>query len=183
MRALVSEGSFFIIMKRHFPLLLLSLVIACSGSEDHDVHVNNQYAIRLPVTMKPVSYLHEDASLQQEDKSLPLYIVVVDESKEEMEKHELDYNLDLYFENIFLRRITEAFPGASVSQPIKDSLDGLPAIIVDITGRADTVEVYYKAAVIESSSHYYQVFTWTTTAKRSALDPQMKKIIYSFREL
>jgi hypothetical protein len=168
-------------MRILFLLLMLSLA-SCSPGH-HEVKVNDLYAITLPADMKPVADLHEDASLQQSDASRPLYVVVIDESKEEMQKHELDYDLEIYFENIVSRKLVESLPEVSIAPPRKTTLAGASALVTDVTGKTASEDIYYKIAVIETPNAFYQVLTWTQGAKRKEMEPEMEKIVNSFREL
>lgn len=161
---------------------MLTLLAACSP-EYHEVKVNEQYSITLPVDMKAVANLHEDASLQQSDTARPLYVVVIDESKEEMRKHELDYDLDLYFSNIVSRSFVESLPGVAITPPQKIKLNGADALVSDITGETAAEKVYYKIAVVETPSAFYQVLTWTDASKKEEMEKEMKLIVSSFSEL
>lgn len=169
-------------MKHIFILVSIALLFSCSPGS-HELKVNNKYAITLPEAMKPVADLNEAASLQRADETRELYVVVIDESKEEMKKHDLDYDLDLYFRNIFSRNVIESLSDASISEPEKVAKDNASEMIVDVTGKADTTAVYYKAAIVETPSSFYQVLVWTTGSKREKLQEEMSGIVRSFREL
>jgi uncharacterized protein YcfL len=176
--------AFIFTMQKSLLVFLLSLLLAaCSGSDHREIQVNNLYSLELPVEMKPVANLHDDASLQQVDEQRPLYVVVIDESKEEMQKHELDYDLDLYFTNIVSQSLVESLPEVSISPAEKKTINGFSALVASVTGKADTTGVFYKIGVIETPSAFYQVLTWTTGTQKQALETEMNDIVESFKEL
>lgn len=168
-------------MRKIFILLSVTSLFACSP-DDREVRVNNKYSITLPEGMKPVTGLNEEASLQHADEAVPLYVVVIDESKEEMQQHDLDYDLDLYYNNIVSRNFVESLSEVSISEPAKDSISGSPAYLVDVSGKAESGSIYYKLAIIETPSAFYQVLMWTTAGEREEQQPVMEKIARSFKE-
>lgn len=163
-------------------ILFMLTWLACSPAH-HEVKVNEQYAITLPADMQAVANLHEYASLQQADSTKPLYVVVIDESKAEMQKHELDYDLSIYFNNLVAVKFIEALPGVTIAPPVKIKINGADALVSGITGTTASGEVYYKVAVIETPSSFYQVLIWTTASQKNEMEKEMDKIIHSFREL
>jgi hypothetical protein len=168
-------------MKKILVALAIASLFSCSPGTK-EIHVNNRYYITLPSEMKAVAGLNAQASLQQADESIPLYAVVVDESKEDMVKHDLDYDLDLYFNNIVSRNLIESLSEVSIAEPVKEIIGGSPAYLLDVTGKAGAESIYYKLAIIETSSAFYQVMLWTTASKREELQPQMEEMARSFRE-
>lgn len=169
-------------MKKLLLLLLVSSIFACSSGKQ-EVRVNNQYSITLPAGMKPVTGLNNLASLQQADEGIPLYIVVIDESKEEMRSYDLEYDLDLYYSNIVSRNFVESLSEVSISEPVKEMINGAPAYMVDVTGKAETESIYYKLAIIETPSAFYQVLLWTASDQRQSMQPEMEEIARSVKEI
>lgn len=169
-------------MKKLIGLFVLLGLMSCADGTRREV-VNSRYVVVVPEEMKPVASLHENASLQQMSAENELYLVVIDESKEEMKKHELDYDLPLYFTNIVSRQFIEKVHEVSISEPVKKEINSLPALVSTITGKADSTEIFYKVAVIESPTHFYQLLTWTTGSRRATNEPSMEAMVNSFSEV
>ena len=100
-----------------------------------------------------------------------------------MQNYDLDYDLDLYYNSIASQPFLETIKDGKVSPPGRQTIDGKNAIVAEITGKIDQTEVYYRMGVIESPYAFYQILVWTRADNREKYQPDMIKIIESFKEL
>ena len=172
-------------MKQFF--ILLSFVVVLTSCH-HDTtytesKVNNRYIISIPDYMQPSSFLHKDASFQCADTIKDIYAVVMDEKKKTIESYGMNFTLETYFSNITKQPFLTTIKNGKVTAPVKDTISGNNALLAEITGSVKNVEVYYRMAVIETPTAFYQVLVWTKADKKEEMLPEMNKIIYSFKEM
>lgn len=171
--------------KRYFILLIIPLTFSCCKNEPvfTEVKVNNRYAISLPDYLQPCTDLHKDASLQYQNTEKEIYAIIIDEKKITMQDYDLDYDIDLYFNSIASQPFLETIKDGKVSPPGRQTINGNKAIVAEITGKIDENEVYYRMGVIETPYEFYQILIWTRTENKTKVEPDMIRMIESFKEL
>ena len=174
----------FQIMKKSLFTVCIALLFSCHRETTFtEVNINNRYTIAIPTYMKACTDIQKDASLQYQNLEKDIYAIVIDEKKVTMQDYDLNFNLDTYFNNISSQGFAESIKNGKISIPGRQEINGNKALIADITGKLEENEVYYKFAVIETPYEFYQILTWTRADHRAALEPDMIKIVESFKEL
>jgi len=171
-------------MFQKFTLLIAFLFIITSCSNEtafKEVKVNDRYAISIPEYLQPCTDLHKDASFQYQNTDKDIYAFVIDERKKTMAKYDLDYDIDLYFK-VASEPFLETKNG-KVSPPAHEKIDGHDALVTEITGNLDGIDVYYKMGVVETPYAFYQILTWTRADNKAKYESDMKRMIESFKEL
>lgn len=148
-----------------------------------EVKVNNSYSLSVADYLQPCSDLHKDASLQYQNVEKDVYAMVIDEKKKTMQDYSLDYDLDTYFNNIASQGFAENIKDGKVSIPGRQEINGHKALIAEVTGKIEENEVYYKLGVIETPYEFYQILIWTRANNKEELEPDMVKMVESFKEL
>lgn len=155
-----------------------------------EVKVKNQYAIDLPDFLSISKDLNENASLQYSNIVKEFYIIIIDESKDEMQKA-LENNelLGLYENNLdgYSKLILDNFESnvevSYHSEKRDTTIHNLKAKLVEYDAISNKVDAFFKYALVEGKSHYYQVLLWTLKDKKNDHTAEMSKIIGTFREL
>lgn len=172
------------IRKLLFSIAIFTLISSCKKETAFkEVKVNERYAISIPDYLQPCVDLHADASFQYQNTDKDIYAFVIDERKKTMASYDLDYDINLYFENIASQPFHEIIKNGKVSPPKKEKIDGHDALVSEITGSVDGIEVYYRMGVIETPYAFYQILTWTRADKKEEFQPDMNTMIESFKEL
>ncbi|HEX8516705.1 MAG TPA: hypothetical protein VF868_10935 [Bacteroidia bacterium] len=172
------------IRKLLFSVAVLSTFTACKQETAFkEVKVNNRYAISIPEYLQPCVDLHADASFQYQNTDKDIYAFVIDERKKTMVSYDLEYDIDLYFKNIASQPFHETIKNGNVSEPKKEKIGGNNALVSEITGSVDGIDVYYKMGVIETPYAFYQILTWTRADKKAEFGHDMESMIESFKEL
>ncbi len=148
-----------------------------------EVKVNERYSIDIPEYLQPCADLHKDASLQYQNVEKDIYAIVIDEKKTTMQGYDLDYDIDLYFKSIASQPFLDAIKDGKITAPVKQQINGSKALVAEITGKIEGTEVYYKLAVVETPYEFYQLLTWTRAENKEKYDPDMIRLIESFKEL
>ena len=180
-------------MKRLNILILTILFItSCqSGDTERLVTVENKYSISLPsFLVKASTTLNADASLQYMHAWKEFYVIVIDESKSEMQKALTDNNLmDKYsndikgYSDLLLVGFEQSISISHKSDMVDTLINNLPARVLTINGRAEGIDAFYSFAFIEGKERYYQIMTWTLSSKEYEYKDKMSKILYSLKEL
>jgi len=180
-------------MKRlNILFLIILFMTACqSGDTEQLVTIGDKYSISLPsFLVKASTTLNEDASLQYLHTWKEFYVIVIDESKSEMQKALEDNNLTETYSNdikgysdLLLKGFEQSISISQKSE-IKDTLvNNMPARILTINGTAEGINAFYSIAFIQCKERYYQVMAWTLSSKEYAYKDKMNKIMYSLKEL
>jgi hypothetical protein len=148
------------------------------------------YKLSVPKHMMSATGLNADASLQYQNTSKELYIIVIDEPKvdfiKEFSKNEIyddkltpekNYRL-VQMESLQSAMTLRAEPGIK-----KTTINGLDAEIVDFTGKVPDIDfdIYYKLAFIEGTKNVYMVMTWTLDSQKNENNDEMDQMIKSFK--
>ena len=161
---------------------LLFLIASCSNETAfREVKVNDRYAVSIPEYLQPCVDLHKDASFQYQNTDKDIYAFVIDERKKTMAKYDLDYDIALYYK-VATQPFSEAKNGI-VGVPVKEKIDGHDALVSEIKGNLDGIDVYYKIGVIETPFAFYQILTWTRADNKDKYEGDMTRMIESFKEL
>ncbi|MCX6294557.1 MAG: hypothetical protein NTX97_00595 [Bacteroidetes bacterium] len=148
-----------------------------------EVKVNNRYSMLVPDYLQPCTDLHKDASLQYQNIEKDVYAMVIDEKKKTMQDYSLDYDIDTYFNNIASQGFAENIKDGKVGIPGRQEINGHKALIAEVTGKIENNDVYYKLALVETPYEFYQILIWTRAQNKKDLEPDIIKMIESFKEL
>lgn len=181
-------------MKKHFFITLIAalLLLSCGDGKEktQTVKVKNSYTMELPEFLTKTTDLSEEASLQYQNTLREIYIMVIDEPKNELEEviaaNALeDYytpNLDGYAQLIY-DGIDSRANLDSVPQLKPRKLNGLDAKTCDFTGTVQGLHIYWSLAFIEGKNNYYQVMTWTLLDRKKEYKDIMDAMTNSFKEI
>jgi hypothetical protein len=154
------------------------------------VRVQKQFSVEIPTMLLEAQTLHEEASLQYQNLLQELYVIVLNESKADINQmiHEeealsnftpdFEGYVKLVTENMELRVRLE-----NVSELEDLKINGLNAKIQTFETDIEGHTAYYRVGFIEGKKDYYQVMTWTLKSKQDAHEEKMIHMVQSFREL
>ncbi len=171
--------------------IILALTGCQSGETEQLVSIENKYSVSLPSFLKKAETdLNEDASLQYLNMWKEFYIIVIDENQSELRKALIDNNLSNEYSddingyaNLNLDGIESEVLINQKSELVKTEINEMPAILIDLNGKVNGIDVYYSLAFIEGKTRYYQIMLWTLSERETKYKKQMKKIIHSFKEI
>lgn len=152
----------------------------------NEVKVNDQYQLSVPEYLHTCTDLSEKASLQLQSIDQDVYLLAMDEGKPILHALRLDYTLKEYLNEVlkqpFLKNIKHQTLD-TLAQAHKTTY-GQEYYVANISGTAENEQrVFYKIGVFESRDYFYQVIIWTREGKRKTVEPDMVKILESFKEL
>lgn len=180
-------------MKKLFLFGVFLMVFLQSCKKDHTyetVRIKKQYSVDIPSMLVQSQTLHEEASLQYQNLLQELYVLVLDEPKNEIHQmineEESLSNFTPDFEG-YVKLITENMELRvrlnNVSELKDMKINGLKAKIQTFESDIEGLTAYYKVGFIEGKKNYYQVMTWTLKSKQDIHEDKMTQMIQSFKEL
>jgi len=177
--------------KLYISILTILFFASCQpGGKEKLVTIENKYSILIPSFLTKGSNLNEDASLQYCHAWKEFYVIVIDETKSEMQNALIDNNLtDSYsndikgYSDLVLQGLEQNISESKKSEIIDTTINNMPARLCTISGRVEGVDAFYSLAVIQGKDRYYQILAWTLSSKEHEYKEKMNRLIYSFKEL
>jgi hypothetical protein len=170
-------------MKRFLILIIGSLLVISFDAKPKwtERKVNELYSIFIYNSMVETKNLNESASLQYQDSSKQLYILIIDEEKKSLHDLDADYTLDAYFK--FVVANMKGINEFASAEPVSLEINGLKAKQAIITGKTKNQELYYNLVVLESRTHLFQIVAWTTADSKEKKKLSLDAMIRTFRIL
>jgi hypothetical protein len=134
--------------------------------------------ITAPGSWQKQTSLNDEATIQAANLRGELYVIVIPESKDGIDK---SVNLDLVTGAV-KENLTTTVSGATFTEPVSTTINGLPARQFEARGEVDKLKVTYLYAVVEAPESYYQVITWTLTPRFESNKGKLLEVINSFKE-
>lgn len=168
-------------------LAFAALTISCNTKIEppKEVAIKDLYTIEVSSTLAALQDLQPEASLQYGNKFKELYIVGIEQNKNEFnqEIELLGKTGDLSgFENEVLSHYVSEKNYQLLNQK-NIQIHGLDAKILDVTAQVQGIDIYYKIGIIEGKDHYYRIISWTLKKYQEAQNENMEKMIVSFKEI
>jgi len=171
-------------------LTILTLISCETGDKEQNITIGDKYSISIPSFLTKVNNLNDDASLQYQHAWKEFYVIVIDETIEEMQKaleeNQLTdtYNNDIKGYSDLLVNGFEQTVSVNRKSEILDTLvNGMPARLLTINGRVEGIDAFYSIAFIQGKKRYYQIMAWTLSNKEYQYKDKMNRIMYSLKEL
>lgn len=174
---------------------VVEAVIAASGNKKENVadidfkkvSVGDLFTISLPDYLKEMDNLNDEAVLQYGNIYKESYIVVIDEPKQEFADtfkgfNEYDDDLSLIDNYLnaqtnFLRESIQNFQTIPYNV---DTINGLPARQMMVTGKVDGLNISYLVGFVEGKERIFMIMTWTLKERANKYEDIFNKIIGSF---
>ncbi|HVA98001.1 MAG TPA: hypothetical protein VNG53_03825 [Bacteroidia bacterium] len=167
-----------------FAGLFLTINFGCTHETVFNtVVVNGRYSLQIPEYLSATADLVPHASLQYDNTEKEVYLVVIAESKKDMENYNLDYDLKTYYQNIVQQPFADSVQKEKITSPIIKQLNGAKIMETTLTGKVHGGLVSYKLAVVETATSFYQILTWTAANKLPKYGKDLQHIIDSFQEM
>jgi len=178
---------------RNVIIFIISLVlfVSCQSVDtEKTVTIEGKYSVSLPSFLTKVNNLVDGASLQYQHALKEFYVIIIDETKEEVYNAISENGLTNRYTNdlngyasLILDNIELSANVYDKSEILDTTINDMPAKVINLNAKISGVDIYYSIALIESSKRYYQVMTWTLTKYEYQYGDKMKNILYSLKEL
>ncbi|VXA92612.1 conserved hypothetical protein [Flavobacterium sp. 9AF] len=173
-------------MKKILLSILFCILISCESSDKLETIYVNDYKIDLPTYLSKSSQLNEDASLQFQNLFKELYIIVIDETKEEFNKALMENGIENMFSKDFDGYVKLLSTNLQNNVEMKHKkekdtlINGMRTKLIMFDGKSEGYDIYYQVAYVEGNEKYYQLMTWTLLDKKDEHENIMNKMVSSF---
>jgi hypothetical protein len=173
-----------------FSLLFISLLSSCKESDEtKNVVGANLFSLDVPVFLEEGKDLHPEATIQYQNLVKEFYVVVIHESKEEVDAALASLEDEIYTGDLkgytqFLLDQVDMNVGIKNQSDIDNKLiNSIEANTVTLESTVDGYDIFYTFCFIEGKENYYQVMTWTLSDRKDQYKDKMMKMVQSFKEL
>jgi len=171
-------------------VLTIFLFISCGGGPEATQTVKGaDYSLQIPGSMSSTTQLNDEAALQYQNIIKELYVIVIDETKAEVQTAldenglQYDYTNDLQgYYDLVGNNILSTLSRETLPKPVDTTINGLKAKVLDIEGTVEGQDIYWKFAFIEGKKKYYQIMTWTLASRKDTHEAVMRAMVNSFKE-
>ena len=154
------------------------------------VEYNDLFSIEIPNILSECSDLNDEAVIQYENIDTELYLIVLEESKQEFfeainfeayegETISEDEILDMYS---YLQFTTFASEDESFDAE-NIEINNLQAKQLDATANFESYSIFYRMACYEGEDTLYFLVMWTLEDSKDTYGSKMQDILESFKEL
>ncbi len=168
--------------------VVITCLISCRSRANEEVVVENKFKVNIPTYLSQTFDLNEDATLQYQSRFRDVYVMVIEDTKEEFHNILIESEITDEYSSDFEGFAKLMFAcGGFWDVPEDDvkinKINGLNAITVETSNIIEGVDIFYKAALIEGKTTYYQIVAWTNANKKSKNKADIEKMVDSFTEL
>lgn len=162
---------------------LALLATGCATSYENQLF-NGLFALTVPDYLEATASLNSDAQVQLANKHKEVYAIIRYNTWEDLKNNNkgnagtLEDYYDFHIENLLIDVHEPLAPG-----PKELKINGLEALEGHVSGTVKGESIYYKLVMIAGKEHLYQLLVWTTERNLAQYEPDMDKLIHSFREM
>lgn len=161
--------------------VLLSLIALNSKAQFTKKTFGHVFTMEIPDYMTKTIDLNTAAIVQYQNAKKETYVILIEDSKEELELAGMKLSKKDFFEEFMKDYTTEMidYKPESATEFVKGDLNFIQS---EFTFKSGEVDIYMIATVIESKTHFYKILTWTLKNFKSNYKKDFEKIINSFSE-
>ncbi|MBX7243089.1 MAG: hypothetical protein K1X92_15200 [Bacteroidia bacterium] len=150
------------------------------------IAIRNLYTIDLPGSLKPTNEMHEGAALQYYNEDGSLYVICLEELKENIKAIKSGIKMDDYYkmveDTITSRAISKRFiQGRKFKNNGLSIKEGDYEVLTDLMGQE--YHLMYRIAVVESKQYFFQLVLYAPYVDSCKVYDVMDTITKSFRLL
>jgi Domain of unknown function (DUF4190) len=132
--------------------------------------------VTVPGTWTKVLEFNKQATLQVGDKSKQMYLIVITDSKADLENITLEKYHDATRDRMF-----QKMKNASATEPVSLMIDGHPALQDEISGTEKGTNVIFLHTTLDDGDHFQQILAWTLKSRWQKQDQLLREVSASFR--
>lgn len=174
-------------MKKIFTFFLLCYsIIGFSQAKFNEKKVGHIFHISVPDYMQKTTLLNDAAAVQYENSEKEIYMIVIEDSKEDLEISQVKFESLMEFHDSNIAALKTEENAAVESTPKQFESNGIKFVQSDLKvvlkDEKTTTNVSYLVTYAESPTHYYQILCWSLTPDYKKYVEDFKKIAASIRD-
>jgi Domain of unknown function (DUF4190) len=138
-------------------------------SEDAKIKVN------APGTWTKLPELNKRASLQVGNKSKEVYLIVITDTKADLDNFALEKHQQQTRE-----RMLHEMKNSSATQTVSLTIDGHPALQDELTGTENGTNIVFLHTTVDDRDHFQQILAWTLKSRWQKQNQLLREVTQSF---
>lgn len=165
---------------------------AISVQTFREITIVDEFRISIPKAMVPTTGLNNEASLQFQNGDLELYLILLEESKKELESvwsrsasESEDLSMIMQYGQMQLERLGESIHIKKKIGPKNLTINKLAASRLEISGSVPNLseDLFYLITFIEGDEKIYTIMSWTLDNNKKDYHNTFKHISNSFETI
>jgi hypothetical protein len=139
---------------------------------------DGRFQVTVPGGWQEDNTLHKDADLEVAHHPTKMYLIILAESKEDLDHMTLQHHSDLTRNGL-----KESITLEQETGPVSLTIDGHPALQYEIRATTQNTKIVYLHTTVETPTYFYQILAWTIPSRYKKDPDTIKKITETFHEL
>jgi len=171
-------------MNKFFTLIFIFLLAAEVSGQSRFVTQKggHSYTMDVPDYMLKTFDLNDAATLEYQNKAKEAYVIVIEDSKEELASLGIKYVSSKEFLEDFLKTYQEDAADRVVGAITESTSGGNAISQASFTWKSDDVETYMIVSAVSTKTHFYKVLGWTIAGNKSLLENDLRSMAKSLRD-
>jgi hypothetical protein len=172
-----------------FAAIALILIVACNTETKYETRqVDDMFSIDIPTYMTDINLENPEASITVGDSLKERYVMVIYETKQEIEEYGVDMELDINnYSEIVIEMFGQAFTNPETKKVTQEPkpINGITSLSYEIRGEFAEVGagIYSYITILESDKSFYTIYIWSLETDERNFTPEAHHIAVSFKEL
>lgn len=168
-------------------LLMITMVSAYSQTKFTEQKAGHVYHVSVPDYMTKAVTLNDVATMQYINSAKNAYLVIIDDSKEELEMKGIKFASlkDFHDDNIKHLKAEDNDPVESKATEFESNGNKFYQTELNVNFKEKDnleVKITYLITYVETKGYYYQILCWSLTPEYKNLSDDFKKIAASIRD-
>jgi Domain of unknown function (DUF4190) len=129
----------------------------------------------VPGTWTKLPELNKQASLQVGNKSKEVYLIVITDTKADLD----NYTLEKHHQQT-RERMLKKMKNSSATQSVSLTIMGHPALQDELTGTEKGTNVVFLHTTVDDGDHFQQILAWTLKSRWQEQDQLLREVTASF---
>jgi hypothetical protein len=140
------------------------------------------YTMDVPDYMTRTFALNDAASLQYQDLSIPAFIIVIEDEKEELQSVDMKFSGPPEFLEFFVNDFKKDATDRRVSPIASFTSNGKEHAQREVVWKEETSEFFMLVTAVDSAGHFYKILCWAPTEARSRVEADFRRVSKSIRD-
>jgi hypothetical protein len=132
--------------------------------------------VTIPALWAKMPGLNKQATLQTGDKSKEMYLIVITDTKADLDNFTLEKHHQLTRD-----RMLQKMKNASATESVALTIDGYPALQDELSGTENGTNIIFLHTTVDDGDHFQQILGWTLKSRWQQQNELLREITRSFR--
>jgi hypothetical protein len=170
-------------MKNTTLLFIFALIITEAFSQSFTAKQGGHcFTLELPEYLTKTWDLNDVASLQYQNTMKDVYVVVIEDDKEQLESLGMKFTGPREFLDNFTKDYQKESKKRKLFEVSEFELNGNKLAQVEMSWKEDDIDFYMLITSVESPKHFYKILCWTTVQNSDKYMVDFKTIARSLKD-